>query len=65
MDVDFPIECDDEHWIVDDPEQAFKQPEGRPSTVSYFVSSLRLKQIQAFALRTLVRIVCLILERTC
>ncbi|EKM58712.1 uncharacterized protein PHACADRAFT_253204 [Phanerochaete carnosa HHB-10118-sp] len=53
MDVDFPIECDDEYWIADDPETAFKQPEGKPSTVSCFVSSLRLKQIQAFALRTL------------
>ena len=55
MDVDFPIECDDEYWVTPDPEKAFKQPEGKPSTAAFFVSTLRLKQIQALALRTIVR----------
>ena len=55
MDVDFPAECDDEYWLTADPAQAFKQPEGKPSTVSFFIAQLRLKQIHAFALRTIVR----------
>jgi hypothetical protein len=50
-----PVECDDEYWITDDPEQAFKQPTGKPSTVAYFNNLLRLNQILAFALRTIVR----------
>jgi hypothetical protein len=55
MDVDFPVECDDEFWFHPDPKQAFKQPKGKLSSVSFFNSLLRLKQIHAFALRTLVR----------
>ena len=52
--MDLPVECDDEYWITPDSEMAFKQPEGKPSTVAFFNINLRLKQIQAFALRTLV-----------
>ncbi|GJE89783.1 Zn(II)2Cys6 transcription factor [Phanerochaete sordida] len=53
MDLDYPLEVDDEYWVSSDSDKAFKQPEGKPSMVSYFNSSLRLKQIQAFALRTI------------
>ena len=56
IDVDLPIACDDEYWLNPDPNLAFKQPEGKPSTVTYFNCALRLAQINAFALRTIVRI---------
>ena len=49
-----PIECDDEYWENDDPELAFKQPPGKPSLVTFFNCFLRLNQILAFALRTIV-----------
>ncbi|KAF8973127.1 hypothetical protein BDZ97DRAFT_1779521 [Flammula alnicola] len=53
FDVDYPIECDDEYWEIDDPEQAFKQPPGKPCTITSFVCALKLCEILAFALRTL------------
>ncbi|KAF8919354.1 fungal-specific transcription factor domain-containing protein [Mucidula mucida] len=53
IDVDFPIECDDEYWEHPDPEKAFKQPPGKPSYVSFFVSGLKLNQIVGTCLRTL------------
>ena len=54
VDVDLPIDCDDEYWIHPDPEQAFKQPEGKPSKVAFFNCMLGLFQIQAYVLRTIV-----------
>ncbi|KAI0326454.1 hypothetical protein GY45DRAFT_1258946 [Cubamyces sp. BRFM 1775] len=53
FDLDLPIECDDEYWTHPDPEQAFKQPPGKPSTVTFFNCYIRLHQILAFALRTI------------
>ncbi|KIP05403.1 hypothetical protein PHLGIDRAFT_92206, partial [Phlebiopsis gigantea 11061_1 CR5-6] len=53
IDVDFPTECDDEYWTHPDPEKAWKQPEDKPSVITFFNAALRLKQIHAFALRTL------------
>ena len=52
FDLELPMECDDEYW--EDPEKAFKQPPGKPSKVSFFVSYLKLNQILGFALRTIV-----------
>ncbi|KAK1220725.1 Gypsy retrotransposon integrase-like protein 1 [Marasmius sp. AFHP31] len=52
-DLDLPIECDDEYWEHPDPEQAWHQPHGKPSTVSFFVSLLKLVKILALALRTI------------
>ncbi|KAK1220718.1 Gypsy retrotransposon integrase-like protein 1 [Marasmius sp. AFHP31] len=52
-DLDLPIECDDEYWEHPDPEQAWRQPPGKPSTVSFFVSLLKLVKILALALRTI------------
>ncbi|THH13554.1 hypothetical protein EW146_g6678 [Bondarzewia mesenterica] len=52
-DVDFPTECDDMYWTHPDPEQAFKQPPGKPCKVSFFISLLKLSQIQSCALRTI------------
>lgn len=54
FDLDMPVECDDEYWTSPDPDQAFRQPEGKPSTVCYFTLYLKLIQIHAFALRTIV-----------
>ncbi|EJD02602.1 uncharacterized protein FOMMEDRAFT_84516, partial [Fomitiporia mediterranea MF3/22] len=54
FDLDLPLEVDDEYWIPNDPSQpAFKQPPGKPSMVSGFVSMLKLTQIMAHALRTI------------
>ncbi|EKM58711.1 uncharacterized protein PHACADRAFT_253202 [Phanerochaete carnosa HHB-10118-sp] len=53
FDLEMPIECDDEYWIHADPEQAFKQPPGKPSKISAFNCLLRLNQILAFSLRTI------------
>ncbi|KAF8160814.1 fungal-specific transcription factor domain-containing protein [Crassisporium funariophilum] len=53
FDVDYPVECDDEYWYPDDPDQAFKQPPGKPSTITAFICHLRLCDILAYTLRTL------------
>jgi hypothetical protein len=54
FDLDLPTECDDEYWSPQDPGDAFKQPPGKPSKMSYFIAYLKLSQILAFALRTIV-----------
>ena len=56
LDVELCIECDDEYWINPDPKLAFKQPEGKPSTVVFFNCAIRLTQIHVFALRTIVSV---------
>ncbi|KAJ3836013.1 fungal-specific transcription factor domain-containing protein [Lentinula raphanica] len=48
-DLDLPLECDDEFWEHPDPEQAFKQPLGRPSMMEYWRAHLKLIDILAFA----------------
>ncbi|KAI9000492.1 fungal-specific transcription factor domain-containing protein [Trametes punicea] len=53
FDLDLPIDCDDEYWTHPDPEQAFKQPPGKPSAVAFFNCHIRLLQILACALRTI------------
>ena len=65
FDLDYPLEVDDEYWVPSDPSQpAFVQPEGKPSTISFFVSMLKLTQIKAHCLRTLVSISFLLIPRT-
>ena len=69
IDVDIPTECDDEYWFtpsegegVSKPVPAtfnqssvvFKQPPGKPSLVTAFVLYLRLHQVLAVLLRTIV-----------
>ncbi|GJE89794.1 Zn(II)2Cys6 transcription factor [Phanerochaete sordida] len=51
FDLDFPTECDDEFWVTENPEKAFKQPPGSFSTVSHFVWYLKLMRINARALQ--------------
>ncbi|KAK0457309.1 fungal-specific transcription factor domain-containing protein [Desarmillaria tabescens] len=53
IDIDLPTECDDEYWEAADPNQAFKQPAGKPSVVSYFNCCLRLSRLLTFCLRTI------------
>ena len=54
LDLDLPLEVDDEYWENDDPEMAFRQPEGKPALVSAFVKWIKLSHIIAYALKTLV-----------
>jgi hypothetical protein len=53
-DVDLPIDCDDEFWDHPDPALNFKQPLGKPSSMSFFICYLRLHDILATAMRALV-----------
>ena len=55
-DLEFPLEVDDEYWLHPDPEQAFKQPVGKPSTVSFWVHLLRLLDTFGVAQRSIVRL---------
>ncbi|KAJ7583186.1 fungal-specific transcription factor domain-containing protein [Mycena floridula] len=53
IDQEYPLECDDEYWVHTNPKKAFKQPADRPSTISYFVSYLKLVGVMEMAQRTL------------
>ncbi|RPD54024.1 hypothetical protein L227DRAFT_512443 [Lentinus tigrinus ALCF2SS1-6] len=53
FDVEPLLEVDDEYWITSDPEKAFKQPEGKPSYVTFANCLIRLLKILAFASRTI------------
>ncbi|KAE9401037.1 hypothetical protein BT96DRAFT_818451, partial [Gymnopus androsaceus JB14] len=48
-----PSLSDDEYWLHPDPEQAFKQPVGKPSTVSFWVHLLRLLDTFGVAQRSI------------
>ncbi|KAI3613831.1 hypothetical protein WG66_013584 [Moniliophthora roreri] len=52
FDAELPAECDDEFWEPTDPELAFIQPEGKPSTTAFFLSLLKAGKILGFAERT-------------
>ncbi|KAH9478764.1 FAD-dependent monooxygenase OpS4 [Psilocybe cubensis] len=52
-DVEYPVECDDEFWETEDPDQAFRQPPGRPSYMTAYVHFIKLCEILGFVLRTL------------
>jgi hypothetical protein len=54
FDLDLPVEVDDEYWENDDAALAFQQPPEKPALVASFNSFIRLSQIMAFALITLV-----------
>ncbi|KAK7457844.1 Gypsy retrotransposon integrase-like protein 1 [Stygiomarasmius scandens] len=53
FDLDPLVECDDEYWEPTDSTQAFIQPEGIPSKISYWNSYLKLIEIRGFALLTI------------
>ncbi|KAL1742414.1 fungal-specific transcription factor domain-containing protein [Schizophyllum fasciatum] len=52
-DLELPVECDDEYWDHPDPSQAWKQPPGKPSLLSSFISKLHLSAIIPKCLRTI------------
>ena len=54
FDVDYPLEVDDEYWEHPDPKQRFKQPPRKPSLVTSFNLFVKLNQLLAFTLRTIV-----------
>ncbi|TFK21102.1 hypothetical protein FA15DRAFT_672885 [Coprinopsis marcescibilis] len=45
-DLDLPLEVDDEYW-----DQGFVQPEGKPSSMAYFITYLNLMEIVAYTMR--------------
>ncbi|KAI0326579.1 hypothetical protein GY45DRAFT_1363816 [Cubamyces sp. BRFM 1775] len=53
FDVEPLIECDDEYWDTGNPDTDFKQPEGKPSKITFLNCYSRLLQISAFCSRTL------------
>ncbi|KAE9400224.1 hypothetical protein BT96DRAFT_919621 [Gymnopus androsaceus JB14] len=53
FDVDLPLECDDEYWEQTDPELAFQQPPGQPSTMSYWICFMKLMNIMESVLQTI------------
>ncbi|KAI0763820.1 fungal-specific transcription factor domain-containing protein [Trametes elegans] len=53
FDVALPTECDDEYWTTSDPEEAFKQPAGKPSRTTYFIEYIELTRILAHTTRTI------------
>ncbi|KAK7461119.1 Gypsy retrotransposon integrase-like protein 1 [Stygiomarasmius scandens] len=50
-DLELPADCDDEYWEHPDPKQAFKQPPGRPCTMTAWILLLKLINIFAVAQR--------------
>ncbi|KAI0027785.1 fungal-specific transcription factor domain-containing protein [Vararia minispora EC-137] len=53
FDVELPVDCDDEYWIMPESSDDFKQPPGKPSTISYFICGMKLTKILAFATRSI------------
>jgi hypothetical protein len=52
IDIDYPLDVDDEHWETGDPARDFVQPADKPSRMSGFIASLKLMQINGYCLRT-------------
>ncbi|CAA7269319.1 unnamed protein product [Cyclocybe aegerita] len=53
LDLDLPIDCDDEYWEHADPEKRFRQPPDKPSTMSGFIHLLKLMYILNCCIRGL------------
>lgn len=58
FDVGLPTDCDDEFWDHPDPDKRWKQPDGIPSKISFFISHINQTTILARAQRTLYSIDC-------
>ncbi|KAI0081014.1 hypothetical protein K474DRAFT_1672279 [Panus rudis PR-1116 ss-1] len=52
-DLELPVECDDDYWIISENGVNFEQPPDRPSQITYFNCFMRLNQILTIALRTI------------
>ncbi|KAJ7091102.1 fungal-specific transcription factor domain-containing protein [Mycena epipterygia] len=46
FDQDLPLDCDDECWDLPQPLN-FRQPEGKPSVISFFICRIKLLEIEA------------------
>lgn len=55
IDVDLPVEVDDEFWDHPDPAHRFVQPEGKLCIRSFNIYVTKLREILSDALRTIVR----------
>ena len=54
IDAELPLTVDDEYWFDENGEELLVQPPGKPSTVDAFIYFLKLLQVVAFSLRTVV-----------
>ncbi|KAJ7091111.1 fungal-specific transcription factor domain-containing protein [Mycena epipterygia] len=52
FDQDLPLDCDDEYWDLPQPLN-FKQPEGKPSVISFFICRAKLLEIEAAVATTI------------
>ncbi|KAK0191981.1 fungal-specific transcription factor domain-containing protein [Armillaria mellea] len=53
LDLQTPIECDDEYWeIAPDGQVHFNQPPSKPSKISYFNASIKLSEIMSVVMKT-------------
>lgn len=52
IDIDYPLDVDDEYWKTSDLATDFVQPAGKPSRISGFIAQLKLMQINGYCLRT-------------
>ncbi|KAJ7595760.1 fungal-specific transcription factor domain-containing protein [Mycena floridula] len=53
FDQEYPLECDDEHWVNDDPRKTFRQPSDKPSMISFFISYIKLAGVLEMSQRIL------------
>ncbi|EAU83233.2 nuclear protein [Coprinopsis cinerea okayama7 len=53
LDLELPVECDDEHWEHPDPQLRFKQPSDKPSVITAFNLMIRINEIIGIILRTI------------
>ncbi|KAG8821414.1 hypothetical protein FRC17_009833 [Serendipita sp. 399] len=53
IDVDLPLEVDDEYWAPADPSMAFQQPADKPAQATAFIRLLKLSSIIAYGLQTI------------
>ena len=58
FDLDLPLEVDDEYWEGrQDSEKIFEQPRNTPSRIVAFNHFIKLTQIMAFTMRTMVCVI--------
>ncbi|KIK59107.1 hypothetical protein GYMLUDRAFT_169950 [Collybiopsis luxurians FD-317 M1] len=53
FDLELPAMCTDEYWETPDPDDAFKQPENKPSKLTFWVHFIKLREIVGFAQRSI------------
>ncbi|KAF9068619.1 fungal-specific transcription factor domain-containing protein [Rhodocollybia butyracea] len=53
FDLDLPIDCDDEYWVQENPEDCFKQPPDKPSKITFVIRFIEASVILSHALRTI------------